>query len=243
MGVSGWPRAALGRGGCQEAGAETEPRVRESLGRAESVQWGQGEEKRKDLGERDSSGLGEGDRHEPGRGTGLGGREWSPGAGGKSVLMPTPAERRGWAQGGQCPSIRRAASSFLLRKQDGSHCVAVCGCGGPRRPPPQRPFTWAAGVPSSGGHKPGRDMCISEVFSGGRRHAMGWESLATFYPRGSPVGGWGISGQCGGRGGEGAVIDRQWSSELPRVSSQTEGRVLGSRVWMKGALSQGPSGV
>ena len=131
VGVSGWPRAALGRGGCQEAGAETEPRVRESLGRAESVQWGPGEEKRKDLGERDGSGLGEGDKHKPGRGRGLGGREWSPGAGGKSLLMLTPGERRGWAQGGQCPSIRRAASSFLLRKQDGSHCVAVGALGTP----------------------------------------------------------------------------------------------------------------
>lgn len=38
-------------------------------------------------------------------------------------------------------------------------------------------------------------------------------------------------------------MDRQWSPELPRVPSQAEGRVLGTGVRMKGASSQGPSGV
>lgn len=146
----------------------------------------------------------------------------------------------GWAA-----SVHPKNSIFLLAEEARWErlCVAVCSCGGPRRPPPPPPSTCAAGVPSSGGHKAGRDMCISEVVSGGRGCRMGWESLATFCPPGSPVGGWGISGQCGGRGGEGGVIDRQWSSELSRVPSQTEGRVLGFGVWMKGALSQGPSGV
>ena len=141
----------------------------------------------------------------------------------------------GWAV-----SVHPKSSIFLLAEEAGWE--PLCGRGGPRHPHPNRHPHGQRGSPPVADTNL-EETCISEVVSGGRRHATGWESLATFCPHCSPVGGWGISGQRGGRGGEGGLIDRQWSSELPRVSSQTEGRVLGSRVWMKGALSQGPSGV
>lgn len=85
-------------------------------------------------------------------------------AGGKSILMATPGERMGWAQGGQRPSIRRAASSFLLRKRDGSHfvqpCVAVGALGAPlpRHPHGQRGSCLAADTKLE-------EMCVSRRLS------------------------------------------------------------------------------
>lgn len=217
----------------REPGGQTEtaPCVRESSGRAEGVPWGQGdvEEKRKDLGERELRALGKGTT------ASLKEAEDS-GWGGAGNRAPWPREERPdshsrgeeWLGTGWAAAVHPKSSIFLLAEEARwePFCAAVCGCGGPWRPRPL-PSTWAAGVPSSGGHKAGRDVCISEVVSGGGGRATGWESLATFCPHGSPVRGWGVPGQHGGWGGEGGVMDRYWSPELPRVPSQAEGRVWG----------------